>query len=199
MSKKLIINDEVYKRRMRAFISKINEPLKTSILTQLTWFIQSAVKETLPKSKARKKRTVFTLTNSDAKKNKKRYRVPYRTFKKSGVAYFSSKKQALEFAKIKYRFLQKNQWIEAGKAITSNLKIKMRKTTMESKQKADALSNGVNNLSNIKPFLLLQLSSISSWNLRKAGVKATYKTQRRVKYNENKIVRDYSKNWKKTI
>jgi hypothetical protein len=182
---------------MRAFMSKINEPLRTSILTQLNWFIQSAVKGTLPK-KARTKRTVFTLINPDAKKNKKRYRVPYRTFKKRGVAYFSSKKQANEFAKIKYRFLQKNQWIEAGKAITNNLKVKMRKTTTESKQKADVLSNGVNDLHSRKPSILLILNSLSPWSLQKAGVKATYATQRRVKYNENKIVKDYSNNWKKT-
>ena len=200
MSKtKFKIDDSVYKRRMASFMVNLNKPLKGNILDYLNWFTQSAVKATLPKGKTRKKRTVFTLINPRAKRKAKRYRVPYRTFKKRGVAYFANKKQANEFAKIKYRFLQKNQWVEAGKQITSNLKVKMRKTATESKDKARVLSNAVNNLSVKNPFLLLNLSSISGWNLRRAGVTATSKTLRRIKYNERKIERDYKKLWEKTI
>jgi hypothetical protein len=129
-----------FDKKLKQLRKKKNKPLNTELLELTQMYIQSVVPLTPPKKgkkpeqpslgsrgrrlssmATKKKRAVIDTTYPD----KYRYQVPFRTPWKKGRKYFKTKKEANNFAIIKYRHIGKHGWVMAGrKALGASLKIK---------------------------------------------------------------------------
>jgi hypothetical protein len=200
---KATVHNDKFKRKLNNLIRNMNKPLEKDLPLYTEWFVQSAVKGTPPKGKVKKKRTVIELkTNRFSKRGKelKRYKVPYRTNKKKGAKYFSKKKEANAFAKIKYRFIGKFGWLAAGEnTLRKDIPVKMPKVGMEVKALKGILGKGRKIFGTNKPFILIinAVQRIKRYAYMTSLI-ALKTTQRRIagSGNKKKVRKKYGKLWR---
>ncbi len=192
-------DDRIYKKKIKKLLKDLDKPITKNLPLFVLWFTQSAVKGTPPKKGIKKRSVIELRTNRYTKRGKelKRYKVPYKTNKKKGAKYFDKKGEARKFAKIKYRYVGKFGWLQAGEdALNKPLNVKMPKVQPEVKRIKRQLGKGKKFLKKFKPFVMLKNTVDRISRYATYGTKnALHSTQRRVNAYHKKIKREYKQIW----